>query len=45
MKKCPYCQAENEDQAKTCFKCKAGFPLETKKTDTESVRTKKKNKE
>lgn len=31
--KCPYCGRENEEQAKTCFKCRAALPHETHKDD------------
>jgi len=31
--KCPYCGRENEEQAKTCFKCRAALPHETNKDD------------
>lgn len=31
--KCPYCGRQNEEQAKTCFKCKAALPHETHKDD------------
>ena len=31
--KCPYCGRENEEQAKSCFKCKAALPHETHKDD------------
>jgi len=41
MKKCPYCQAENEDGNEVCVHCKAGFPHE-ENDKTESVRTRKK---
>lgn len=31
MKKCPYCGKDNDDKAKTCEHCYAGFPNENKK--------------
>lgn len=41
MKKCPYCGAENDDQAKSCVRCKAELPHEEKETVTESEKTTK----
>lgn len=38
--KCPYCGRENEEQAKTCFKCKAALPHETHK-DNKPVKASK----
>ena len=31
--KCPYCSHENDEQAKTCERCKAALPHDTKKDD------------
>lgn len=41
MKKCPYCNAENADQAEVCVKCYAAIPQnlsENTKKNSESDR-------
>ena len=30
--KCPYCSHENDEQAKTCKRCKAALPHDKKKS-------------
>ena len=51
MKECPYCGHMNEDEAKVCDKCYAGFPHAEKnlpddtKENSESGRGNKRKKE
>lgn len=46
MRICPYCGHHNEDDAKVCEKCRAGFPHEEDKNNEEPKRvSKRKNKE
>ena len=42
MKKCPYCGHMNDDQAKGCQKCKAGFPQTEEKTEPVKASKRKK---
>ena len=40
--KCPYCGRDNDEQAKTCFRCKAALSKEQKTEETSLKVTKRK---
>ena len=45
MKKCPYCGNENDERAKVCEKCFAGFPAEKQDKPVKKAEKKPSNKE
>ena len=45
MKKCPYCNHMNRDDAETCKKCSASLPSEVKKEQPKKAAKKTESKE
>ena len=45
MKKCPYCNRDNEDNATRCEHCFAGLPADEKKQEQPKKAEKKNDKE